>query len=59
MLLKKQWVNEEIKMVIKIKKYLKAKTQPFKICSKAVLGEKFIVIQALIRKEEKNIKSTT
>ena len=58
MLLKNQWVNEEIKK--EIKKYLKTHDnedttiQNLWDTAKAVLIGKFIVIQAFLRKEEKS-----
>ena len=58
MLLKIQWVNEEIKE--KIKKYLKTKDnedttiQNLSDATKAVLRGKFIVIQVFLKKEEKS-----
>ena len=58
MLLKNQWVNEEIKK--EIKKYLKANdnedttTQNLWDAAKAVLRGKFIVIQAFLKKEERS-----
>ena len=57
MLLKNQWVKEEIKK--EIKKYLKTNdnenttTQNLWDATKAVLKGKFIVIQAFLKKEEK------
>ena len=56
MILKKQWVNEEIKK--EIKKYLKINhnedttTQNQWDAAKAVLIGKFIAIQAFLKKEE-------
>ena len=61
MLLKNQWVNEEIKK--EIKKYLDINdNEDTSGCvfpnlwdaTKAVLREKFIVIQAFLKKEEKS-----
>ena len=58
MLLKNQWVNEEIKK--EIKKYLETNdnedttTQNLWDAAKAVLRGKFIVIQAFLRKEERS-----
>ena len=58
MLLKNQWVNEEIKK--EIKKYLKANdnedtiTQSLWDTTKAVLRGKFRAIQAFLKKEEKS-----
>ena len=58
MLLKNQWVNEEIKK--EIKKYLKTNdnedttTQNLWDATKAVLRGKFIAIQAFLKKEEKS-----
>ena len=58
MLLKNQWVNEEIKK--EIKKYLKTNdnedtsTQNLWDAAKAVLRGKFIAIQAFLKKEEKS-----
>ena len=63
MLLKNQWINEKIKN--EIKKYPKANdnedttTQNLWDATKAVLRGKFIAIQAFLKKEEKNLKSTT
>ena len=57
MLLKNQWVNEEIKK--EIKKYLETNdnedttTQNLWDAAKAVLRRKFIVTQAFLKKEEK------
>ena len=57
MLLKNQWVEEEIKM--EIKKYFDTNddeyptTQNLWDAAKAVLRGKFIAIQAFLRKEEK------
>ena len=57
MLLKNQWLNEEIKR--EIKKYLKTNDnenttiQNLSDAAKAVLRGKFIAIQAFLRKEEK------
>ena len=59
MLLKNQWVNEEIKEEIK-KKYLKTNDHEDTItqnpwdATKAVLRGKFIAIQAFLQKEEKS-----
>ena len=61
MLLKNQWVNEEIKR--EIKKYLKTNdnenttTQNLWDATKAVLRGKFIAVQAFLKKK-KNLKST-
>ena len=58
MLLKTQWVNEEIKM--EIKKYLETNdnedttSQNLWDTAKAVLRGKFIVIQAFLKKEERS-----
>ena len=58
MLLKNQWVNQEIKQ--EIKKYLKTNdnedttTQNLWNATKAVLRRKFIAIQAFLKKEEKS-----
>ena len=58
MLLKKQWVNEEIKK--EIKKYHETNdnedmsTQNLWDAAKAVLRGKFIAIQAFLQKEEKS-----
>ena len=58
MLLKNQWVNEEIKK--EIKKYLKTNdnedttTQNLRDATKAVLRGKFTAIQAFLKKEEKS-----
>ena len=58
MLLKNQWVNEEIKK--EIKKYLETNdnkdtsTQNLWDATKAVLRGKFIAIQAFLKKEEKS-----
>ena len=58
MLLKNQWVNEEIKT--EIKKYLETNdnedtsTQNLWDAAKAVLRGKFIEIQAFLKKEEKS-----
>ena len=58
MLLKKQWVNEEIKK--EIKKYLETNDdedtaiQNLWNATKAVLRPKFIAIQAFLKKEEKS-----
>ena len=58
MLLKNQWVNEEIKR--EIKKYLKTNDNENTIiqnprdATKAVLIGKFIAIQAFLRNEEKS-----
>ena len=58
MLLKNQWVNEEIKKEIK-KKYLKTNDHEDTItqnpwdATKAVLRGKFRAIQAFVQKEEK------
>ena len=58
MLLKNQWVNEEIKK--EIKKYLETNdsedttTQNLWDATKAVLRGKFIAIQAFLQKEEKS-----
>ena len=58
MLLKNQWVNEEIKK--EIKKYLETNdnedttTQNLWDAAKAVLRGKFIAIQAFLKKEEKS-----
>ena len=63
MLLKKQWVNEEIKK--EIKKYLDTydneETTIQKLLDpvKEILRGKLIVIQAFLKKEEKNLRSTT
>ena len=64
MLLKNQWVNEEIKK--EIKKYLETNDnkditiQNPLDSTKAVFRGKFIVIQAFLRKEEKSqIKNLT
>ena len=57
MLLKKQWINEEIKK--EIKKYLKTNnnedtsTQNLWDAAKAVLRGKFIAIQAFLKKRIK------
>ena len=60
MLLKNQWLNEEIKK--EIKKYLKTNkdttNQNLWDATKAVLRGKFIPIQAFLKKK-KNLKSTT
>ena len=59
MLLKNQWVNEEIKE--EMKKYLKTKEnenatlQNLWDTAKAVLRRKFIAIQAFLKKEENNL----
>ena len=57
-LLKKQWINEEIKREIKITlRQMIMKTQPFKNlwdAAKAVFRGKFVVIQAFFKKEEKS-----
>ena len=61
MLLKNQWVNEEIKE--EMKKYLKTKEnenaalQNLWDTAKAVLRRKFIAIQAFLKKEENNLTS--
>ena len=61
MLLKKQWVNEEIKK--EIKKYLETNdnedttSQNLWDAAKAVLRGKFIAIQAFLKKED--LKLTT
>ena len=58
MLLKNQWVNEDIKK--EIKKYLKTNdnqdtaTQNLWGVAKAVLRGKFIAIQAFLKKEEES-----
>ena len=58
MLLKNQWVNDEIKE--ELKKYLEANDnenttiQNLWDAAKAVLGGKFIVIQAFFKKQEKS-----
>ena len=53
MLLKNQWVNEEIKK--EIKKYLETNdNQNKQNTTKAVLREKFMAKQALLKKEEKH-----
>ena len=58
MLLKNQWVNEEIKK--EIKKYLETNdnedttSQNLWDAAKAVLRGKFIAIQAFLKKEEKS-----
>ena len=58
MLLKNQWVNEEIKK--KIKKYLQANDnentniQNLQDAAKAVLRGKFIAIQSYLKKQEKS-----
>ena len=58
MLLKKQWVNEEIKR--EVKKYLEtndnenATTQNLWDVTREVLRRKFIVIQAFLKKVEKS-----
>ena len=58
MLLKNQWVNEEIKK--EIKKYLRiddnedTTTQNLWDATKAVLRGKFVAIQAFLKKEEKS-----
>ena len=58
MLLKKQWVNEEIKK--EIKKYLETNdnedtsTENLWDATKAVLRGKFTAIQAFVKKEEKS-----
>ena len=58
MLLKKKWVNDEVKK--EIKKYFKtndnddATIQNLLGATKAVLRGKFIVIQAFLRKEERS-----
>ena len=58
MLLKNQWVNEEIRK--EIKKYLETNdnedtsTQNLWDATKAVLRGKFIAIQAFLKKEEKS-----
>ena len=63
MLLKHQWINEEIKK--EIKKYLKTNdnedttTQNLWDVAKAVLSGKFIAIQAFLKAKKKNLKSTT
>ena len=63
MLLKNQWVNEEIKK--EIKKYLKTSdnedtsTQNLWDAAKAVLRGKFIVIQAFPKKEKSQIDNLT
>ena len=60
---KKQWVNEEIKK--EIKKYLKTNdnedttTPNLWDAAKAVLRGKFTAIQAFLKKQKKNLKSTT
>ena len=62
MLLKNQWVKEEIKT--EIKKYLKtndnedATTSNLEGATKVVLRGKFTATQAFLKKEE-NLKSTT
>ena len=65
MLLKNQWVNEEIKK--EIKKYLETNdnedttTQNLWDAAKAVLRRKFIAIEAFLKKKKKkkkNLKST-
>ena len=62
MLLKKQWINEEIKK--EIKKYLETNdnegTTSQNLCdtTKAVLKGKFIAIQTFLKKK-KNLKLTT
>ena len=58
MLLKNQWVNEEIKM--EIKKYLETNdnedttSQNLWDTAKAVLRGKFIMMQAFLKKEERS-----
>ena len=57
MLLKNQWVNEEIKK--EIKKYLKTNNEDTTIqnlgdASKALLKGKFTAIEAFFKKEEKS-----
>ena len=58
MLLKKQWVNEEIKK--EIKKYLEKNdnedttTQNLWDAAKAALRGKFIAIEAFLKKEERS-----
>ena len=58
MLLKKKWVNDEVKK--EIKKYFKtndnddATIQNLLGATKAVLRGKFIAIQAFLRKEERS-----
>ena len=58
MLLKNQWVNEEIKK--EVKKYLEANgnedttSQNLWATTKAVLRGKFIPIQAFLKKEERS-----
>ena len=58
MLLKNQWVNEEIKK--KIKKYLQANDnentniQNLQDAAKAVIRGKLIVIHTLLKKKKKN-----
>ena len=58
MLLKNQWVNEEIKM--EIKKYLETNdnedttSQNLWDTAKAVFRGKFIVMQAFLKKEERS-----
>ena len=56
MLLKNQWVNEEIKR--EVKKYLETNDntaiQNLRAATKAVLRGKFIVIQALLKNEGKS-----
>ena len=58
MLLKNQWVNDEIKEEIKnTLRQMTMKTQPYKNlwnAAKAILRRKFIAIQAFIKKQ-KNI----
>ena len=61
MLLKNQWVNEELKK--EIKKYLETKdydgtTSHLWDAPTAVLREKFIVIQSSLKKEEKSQLTT-
>ena len=63
MLLKNQWLNEEIKK--EIKKYLEtnnnedASTQNLWDAAKEVLRGKYIAIQAFLKKKKKNLKLTT
>ena len=58
MLLKNQWVNEEVKK--EIKKFLEANdnedtsTQNIWDATKAMLSRKFIAMQAFLKKEEKS-----
>ena len=59
MLLKNQWVKKEIKKYLKTNDSEEKTTQNLWDATKAVLGGKFIAIQAFLKKEKSQIDNLT